>query len=153
MAGHECWVWWWEPIRASMADKTLSTPRSSNSPFITGLRLGWGLRTGGQLGLYPTYTHTKQHLLGITQGLRFPVLPSAGMETQKRHTGKQLWVLTVGIWEIWERQQLCKDYQNCNVPVWSAETEGPYWLEDFCSFWEGSMAWTLLVLLWKYSRL
>jgi len=68
-----------------MADKTLSTPRSSNSPFITGLRLGRGLRTGGQLGLYPTHTHTKQHLLGITQGLRFPVLPSAGMETLKRH--------------------------------------------------------------------
>lgn len=59
MTGHECWVWWWEPIRASMADKTLSTPRSSNGPFITGLRLGWGLRTGGQLGLYPTYTHTQ----------------------------------------------------------------------------------------------
>lgn len=145
MTGHECWVWWWEHIRTSMADKTLSTPRSSNGPFITGLRLGWGLRTGGQLGLYPTHTHTKQHLLGITQGLIFPVLPSAGMETQKRAYWEAAVRFDSGdLGDMGkEKQQLCKDDQNCNVPVWSAETEGPYWLEDLLR------AWTLLVLLWK----
>lgn len=77
---------------ASMADKALSTPENSHAPFHRWPKA----EAGDQLGLYPSHTHTKQHLLGIKQWLGFPVLPSAGEDKQPGKTA--VCSLAAGIW-------------------------------------------------------